>query len=134
MLLPERAASPLKRATTSLVAPGQMLAVGARQWAARRIELFQSRLASAEEQLAAAEEIAELRRRNSELEKALAIALAREASPLAESGEARAADAPLVRADLVRARVLGPQARSFLSRLELLDSGSGQRLQPGAPV
>ena len=105
MLLPERAASPLKRATTSLLAPGQKLAVGARQWAARRIELFQSQLASADEQLAAAEEIAELRRRKAELEEALAISLAHEHSLPATSGETRVSDAPFVRADLVpRAR------------------------------
>ena len=134
MLLPERAASPLKHATNSLLAPGQKLAVGARHWAARRIELFQSHLAGVEEQLATAEEIAELRRRNSELETALAVALARERSTPTTPGETRLSDAPLVRADLVRARVLGPQARSFLARLELLDAGSSQRLQPGAPV
>lgn len=133
MLLPERATAPLKHAMTSLLAPGQKLAVGARQWAARRIELFQSHLASAEEQLAAAEEIAELRRRKAELEAALAIALAHEPSPTT-SGKTRASAGPLVRADLVRARVLGPQARSFLARLELLDAGSNQRLQPGVPV
>jgi hypothetical protein len=134
MLLPDRATAPLKRATASVLAPGQRLAVGARQWAARRIEFFQRRLASADEQRAAAEEIAELRRRTAELETALAIALARDPSPPSASGELPTTTAPLVRADLVRARLLGPQARSFLARLELLDAGSGQRLQPGAPV
>lgn len=134
MLLPDRATAPLKRAAASVLAPGQRLAVGARQWAVRRIELFQRRLASAEEQLATADEIAGLRRRNSELETALAIAFAREPSPVKMPGETQTKDEPLVRADLVRARLLGPQARSFLVRLEVLDVGSSQRLQLGAPI
>ncbi|HUY90872.1 MAG TPA: rod shape-determining protein MreC [Pirellulales bacterium] len=166
MLLPDRATAPLKRVAAAVLAPGQTLAAGGRQWVARRLELWQWRLASADEQRATVEELAELRRRSSELETALALALARDSSPPAAPGEKRcqeplipygrrgalnvlgrskvpgtfvsgespAAGAPLLHADLVRTRVLGPQARAYLERLDVLGAGSRQGLQPGATV
>ena len=130
-LLPERVAAPLKRAADSLLAPGQRLAVAGRGQIARRIELWRWQLASAEDQRTAADELAALRRRNAELETALVLATARDESP---SHDAPSHDAPLVGVDLVRARVLGPQARSFLARLDVLDVGGSRDLLPGAPV
>ena len=125
-LLPERVTAPLKHAADSLLAPGQRLAASGRRHVARRIELWQMQLASAGDQRAAAEELAALRRRNAELEAALVLAAARDDSP--------SHDTPLVGVDLVRARVLGPQARSFLARLDVLAVGGSRDLSPGAPV
>jgi cell shape-determining protein MreC len=139
MLLPERWTAPVKSATAAVMAPGQKLAAHCRRAIARRLELWQWQLTAAEEQRAAAEELAALRRRNRELETAVSLALSREASEAASALEsappmAEHDRAPLVQTDLVGARVLGPQARSFLSRLELLDAGDRQGVQPGAIV
>jgi cell shape-determining protein MreC len=75
-----------------------------------------------------------LRQRNQDLERALGLALAREESLQAERDPSPARSAPLVGAELVRATVLGPQARSFLQRRELLDAGARSGLQPDALV
>lgn len=134
MLLPDRATAPVKRLAAAALAPGQSLAADGRQRLIRRWELWQWQFAAAEAQRAAAEELAELRRRHAELATALSLALSRSANPPAAPGESTATGAPLLAADLVRARVLGPQARAFLARQEVLDAGSRQGLQPGSPV
>lgn len=139
MLLPDRATAPMKRFTAAALAPGQTLAADGRQRLARRLELWQWQIATADEQRAAAEELAELRRRNAELAAALSLAMEKRCQePLIAIAQEKVPDtfysAPLLAADLVRARVLGPQARAFLASLEVLDAGSRQGLQPGSPV
>ncbi len=133
MLAPPRATAPLKDAASSLFAPGQKWAVSVRRCAFRWVIRCRLGLATAEQQQELAEELQRLRERNEELETALAWAAEREASEEdAEVGVT--SSAPLVRPTLIQARVLGPQARSFLERLELLDAGRNAGLETDAPV
>jgi cell shape-determining protein MreC len=134
MFLPPSISAPLRGAVAAALAPGQRWAGGGRAWAERHWDAVRLRLATAEEQQAMSREISRLRERNEDLETALDLALAREESLKTDYAQSPAAAAPLVRAELVQARVLGPQARSFLQRRELLDVGGQAELAPGSLV
>src|SRR6185437_16615386 len=134
VLLPPSVSAPLKGAIASALAPGQRWAGGGRAWAGGHWQRWRLRLATAEEQQMLSGEIAQLRQRNEDLERVLGLALAREESLQAERASSPAWSAPLVRSELVRAAVLGPQARSFLQRRELLDAGARSGLQPDSLV
>jgi cell shape-determining protein MreC len=129
MLLPPRTTAPLKSTVAELLSPGQKLGIRCREQVANTIGQFTERLAAVDEQQALRAELVLLRRRSEELE--LALAATRLEANAADSADS-SGNLPLVRAALVRARVLGPQARSFLERLEVLDAGSVMGLEPGA--
>lgn len=132
-LLPPRATAPLKNTVSILLTPGQRWATGVREQASRALANLNHRLAAAEEQRTAAEELDRLRQRNQELETALALAIEREHSAEEEDAPA-SASAPLIRPALVQARVLGPQARAFLQRLEIVDAGTDAGLESDSLV
>lgn len=132
MLLPPRATAPLKAAASALLAPGQRWAGRGQAWTGRSIAQWRLQLATAEEQQALTLDLERLRARNVELETALA--LARQRPPGEASLQLPSSSAPLVRTELVQARVLGPQVRSFLQRLEVIDAGSAAGLEAGLPV
>jgi hypothetical protein len=134
MFLPPSVSARLKGAVGAALAPGQRWAGGGRVWAEQHWNAVRLRVATAKDQQAMSDEIARLRERNEDLETALGLALAREESPQVEHAESTASAAPLVRAELVRAQVLGPQARAFLERRELLDVGYRAELAPGSLV
>ena len=129
MLLPPRTTAPLKSAVALLLYPGQKLAIRCREQIAKTIGQFTEHLAAADEQQSLRAELVRLQQRSGELE--LALAASRLRASVADSAHSTA-DLPLVRAALVRARVLGPQARSFLERLEVIDAGSESGLELGA--
>ncbi len=132
MLLPPSVTAPLKGAASSVLAPGERWANVRRQRTGRWIAQWRAHLATAEEQQTLTLELERLRARNVELETALE--LARQRPPGEESLQLPSPSAPLVRTELIQARVLGPQVRSFLQRLEVIDAGSAAGLEAGLPV
>ena len=133
MSAPPRATAPLKGAVSALFAPGQKWATGVRRRAFRWVIRCRLGLATAAQQQDLADELQRLRERNQELETALAWAAERE--PSEENAEGGVSStAPLLCPKLVQARVLGPQARAFLERLDLLDAGRNAGLETDALV
>jgi cell shape-determining protein MreC len=122
--LPESRAAPLREAMQSIVAPGQSLVSQAHHWTSRRFEYLVTASAEIDQIGVLADEVHRLQLRNEELEAALALA-----RPGQE--ESSAASTPLVGADLVGARVLGRQARVFLQRAKLIESGADFGLEEG---
>lgn len=133
MTAPPRATEPLKGAVSALFAPGQRWATRVRRRAFRWVIRCRLGLATAAQQQDLSDELQRLRQRNEELETALALAARRDQSEEDAEG-ASSPSAPLVRPALVQARVLGPQARAFLERLDLLDAGRDAGLEPDALV
>jgi hypothetical protein len=123
-LLPAPRVAALKGLATRLLAPGQKQAARARDWSRRQISHFASERASAERHSLLAEELHRLRSRTIELEAALALSRVGAVAPPPDG-------APLLLADLVPARVVGRQARAFLERADLLDSGGDDGLFAG---
>ncbi|HEV3003833.1 MAG TPA: rod shape-determining protein MreC [Pirellulales bacterium] len=122
-MLPAPRVAALKALTGELFAPGQRRVAGVREWTARQIEVVALARATAEEHAILADELRRERLRNSELEAALAL------SRPAEGDDPP--DDALVLAGLVRARVLGRQARAFLDRADIIDCGGDEGLARG---
>jgi cell shape-determining protein MreC len=123
-VLPAPRVAALKDAVGRLLAPGQRQASQVREWSVRQIECVKLARASAEQHAAAADELRRLRSRNAELEAALA-------RWHATDGSAPTDDTRLLLAGLVRARVLGRQARAFLERADIIACGGDAGLQRG---
>jgi hypothetical protein len=122
-MLPAPSVTALKAVAGGLLVPGQRQVARAREWTARQIEVVASARATADEHAALADTLRCERLRNSELEAALALSRA--------AGDERQDDARLVLAGLVRARVLGRQARAFLDRADIIDCGGNDGLARG---
>ena len=120
----------LKSPAAWLLRPGQQAAISLREHAGRASTWIGSHWQTAARLAEAERELDQLRRENAEL------ATERDAlhTRLLAAGGKKDAEAPLLRARSLSARVLGSQARAYLARRKLLDAGTGEGVEPGALV
>jgi cell shape-determining protein MreC len=131
MLLPDGYSAALRQWAATALRPGQLGATAARQRVAEWGALAASHVDTAGKLAAVQSHCEGLERENRRLEAELEFLRQRGSShgtPDAEHMD------PLVKFHCLEARVLGQQARDFLSRRNLLDAGSQAGVDPGALV
>jgi len=128
--LPGSWSAALKSPAAWLLRPGQQAALSLRQHADRAAASIGSHWQTAARLAEAEAQLDRLRRENAEL------AAERDAlaAQLLDTAGKEDADHPLLRACGLSARVLGSQARAYLTRHKLLDAGTGEGVEPGALV
>jgi cell shape-determining protein MreC len=130
-LIPSTITGRLKTWQQTLLVPGQRAAASLVDWYRQSSSLLTAGTPTSEGSPSQREEIETLRRRNAQLQTALAVANTR-----AEDAQRSAHDSatPLLVPKLLPARVLGRQARAFLSQLHTITAGADDGVLPAAFV
>ena len=120
--VPQRFVAPLRTIQRELQRPGQELALGGRRWASETAGHLNAARVEADQLAAYRAEVGQLRRRNEQLQTALALALVRDDREPRDERVSK--NPPLVVAEGLRARVLGRQARAHLAQSEVIAAGA----------
>jgi len=130
-LLPGAATGRIKTLQQTLLVPGQHAVMGVVDWYQQHSALLTADTQSSAEVRSQREEIETLRRRNAQLQTALALATAQAEDAQRATHESAA---PLLAPKLLPARVLGRQARAFLAHMHTIAAGADDGVLPKAFV
>ncbi len=130
-LLPSTVTGRIKTLQQALLVPGQRAAAGVVDWCQHRSAFFTADRQTSAEIRSQREEIETLRRRNAQLQIALALATARAEDVQRATQESTA---PLLAPKLLPARVLGRQARAFLAQMHTIAAGADDGVLPAALI
>jgi cell shape-determining protein MreC len=130
-LLPSTMTGRLKSIQQMLLVPGQRAVAGAVDWCQQRSALLTADTQTSDAVRGQRDEIETLRRRNDQLQTALALATAK----VEDAGHvSHDSPAPLLAPKLLPARVLGRQARAFLAQMHTIAAGADDGVLPAALV
>ena len=129
---PQRFVAPLRTVQRELSRPGVEIAIGCRRWASETAGHWTAARVATDEMAACRAEVAQLRRRNDQLQSALALALVRDDRESLDEHVSRSP--PLIVAEGLPARVLGRQARAHLAQSDVIAAGAREGVARGTLV